>query len=576
MRLTIFLAMTWLSAALPLMAQVAQPVQLDTGTGVLHGTLLLPDQASTGPAVLILSGSGPTDRDGNTTIFPGKNNSLRQLAEGLAQQGIASLRFDKRGVGASMAAGLSEVDLRFEHYIEDATAWARWLQADPRFSSVTIAGHSEGSQIGANAAWLAGADGFVSLAGPGRPVFSILKEQLAKQLPVRNRVKADQLMASLARGETVAEPPPELMILFRPSVQPYLISWQKFDPQLAIGRFDGPVAVVQGTTDIQVSLQDAQLLAAAQPRARLVLLEGMNHLFKPVADANPIMHQMSLVDSLSVFDPAATAVVAEVAGQAEQYHQAKARALLRLAAFNPDRVNDPWPAPGLTTGQQVGFWARHFLDLGGQAYCFGLAEEGYVTRGRLWDDQAFDCISFLYRCAELAHARDNEEALAWALRTRFAGADPDAVVDAQGRVDYDRPEHLDFSLDMIRSGIWGRDITAQLAGVVTDTVGTSRYPGGSFSYVDRRTLDPGELRDGDVVWLVLSPWHKDGSMLRQDHGLVIGHVGIVLVEDGQTYLGHAASKSLPGLYEKAGLVKVPLTEYLARVGKFAGVMVTRL
>nr|MEE4268209.1 alpha/beta hydrolase [Candidatus Krumholzibacteria bacterium] len=576
MRWVIFLSVFLLFFSGPGVAQDAMPVQLDTGTGVLHGTLLLPEEASAVPVVLILSGSGPTDRDGNTTIFPGKNNSLRQLAEGLGQQGIASLRFDKRGVGASLAAGLSEMDLRFEHYIEDATAWARWLQADPRFSSVTIAGHSEGSQIGANAAWLAGADGFVSLAGPGRPVFTLLKEQLAKQLPVRHRVHADQLMASLARGETVAEPPPELMILFRPSVQPYLISWQKFDPQVAIGRFDGPVAVVQGTTDIQVSVKDAELLAAAQPRARLVLLEGMNHLFKPVAEANPVLHQMSLVDSVSVFAPEAVAVVADVSAQAERYHRAKVRALMRLAAFNTDRVALPWPAPDLTTGQQVGFWARHFLDQGGQAYCFGLAEEGYVTRGYLWDDRAFDCISFLYRCTELARARDNDEALAWALRTRFSGADPDSVVDAQGRVDYDRPEHLDFSLDMIRSGIWGRDITAQLVGVVTDTVGTSRYPAGSFQYVDAESLDVDELREGDVVWMVLSPWHKDGAMLRQDYGLVIGHVGIVLVEGDQAYLCHAASKPLPGLYEKTGLVKVPLPEYLARVGKFAGVMVTRL
>jgi hypothetical protein len=334
--------------------------------------------------------------------------------------------------------------------------------------------------------------------------------------------------------------------------------------------------VVQGTTDIQVSLQDAQLLAEAQPRGRLVLLEGMNHLFKPVADLTPVVHQMSLVDSLSVFSPEAVAVVADVAAQAEQYHQAKVSALARLAVINTDRVNSPWPAPDLTPSHRVGFWARHFLDQGGQAYCFGLAKEGYVTRGLLWDDRAFDCISFMYRCTELARARDNDEALAWALRTRFAGADPDSVVDAQGRVDYDRPEHLDFSLDMIRSGIWGRDITALLAGAMVDTVGTSRYPADSFQYVDAASLEVEELKEGDVVWLVLSPWHKDGAMLRQDYGLVIGHVGIVLVEDGQTFLCHAASKPLPGLYEKAGLVKVPLTEYLARVGKFAGVMVTRL
>lgn len=557
-------------------AQMGTPVKIDTGTGLLQGTLLIPEVQEPVPVVLILAGSGPTDRDGNSTMFPGKNNSLKQLAQGLAEQDVASLRYDKRGVAASLAAGFSEVDLRFENYIDDAAQAVRWLQADPRFSSVTVAGHSEGAQVGASAAWLAGADGYVSLAGMGRPVFTVLKEQLARQWPVRSRVKADQIMASLARGELVSDPPSEMMILFRPSVQPYLISWQAHDPRLEIGRFDGPVAVVQGTTDIQVSVQDAELLVEAQPRARLVLLEGINHILKPVADTNPIVHQMSLVDSTKVIAAEAIGAVVEVTAEAETYHRKKAQAVERAAVYNPDLAPGPWPEPTLSVGERVGHWARAYLNKGGAAYCFGLAEDGYVTGGRLFQDDAFDCVSFMYRCTELARSHNDREAVSWALRTRFAGADPDSVVDASGRVDYDRPEHLDYSLDMVRTGIWGREITDLLTGAGIDTVGTSRYPAGSFRYVAKESLDPSELQEGDIAWLVLSSLWKDGSLLRQDYGLVIGHLGIVLVEDGEVFLAHAAAKPLPGHYEESGLVKVRLSDYLTRVEKFAGIIVTRL
>ena len=375
-------------------SQTAEDIQLDTGTGVLQGTLLIPEGPGPFPVVLIISGSGPTDRDGNSAMLPGKNNSLRQLAVGLAAAKVASVRYDKRGVAASMMAGLSEKDLRFDHYISDAVLWCRRLQADSRFSSVTVAGHSEGAQIGVTAAWLAAADGYVSLAGPGRPVFAILREQLAKNLPMRNRVKAEAVMDSLEVGKLVAEPPAELMILFRPSVQPYLISWQNHDPQQSIARYDGPVAIVQGATDVQVSLEDAELLAAAQPRARLVIIEGANHIFKPLATEAPIAHQMSLADSTTTIDPQVVQIVAEVSAQAEQYHAAKMKALEQAREVNSSQLDrKAWPT--VSSGGEVGHWARYFLSQEKAAYLFGLADGGYAQQGLLVKDTAFDCVSFM-------------------------------------------------------------------------------------------------------------------------------------------------------------------------------------
>ena len=126
-----------------------EAVSLNTPTGTIYGRLILPDdKASFSVVALLIAGSGPTDMDGNTTMGNIKNNSLKYLAEGLAENGIPSLRFDKRGVASSAAAGLQESELRFEHYIADAKGWIDFLSADKRFTGVVVIGHSEGALIG--------------------------------------------------------------------------------------------------------------------------------------------------------------------------------------------------------------------------------------------------------------------------------------------------------------------------------------------------------------------------------------------------------------------------------------------
>src|SRR5713226_7780710 len=137
-----------LLAAPTIASPAEEAAELKTTTGTLHGTLLIPDSTKPMPVVLLIAGSGPTDRNGNSLALPGKNNGLEMLAEGLAAKGIASLRFDKRGIAESKEAGAAEKDLRFDTYVDDAAAWARQLKKDHRFSSVTIIGHSEGALIG--------------------------------------------------------------------------------------------------------------------------------------------------------------------------------------------------------------------------------------------------------------------------------------------------------------------------------------------------------------------------------------------------------------------------------------------
>jgi len=274
------LAAMMLASVVP--AAPGDTIDLATPNGTIAGTLLLPATCPC-PVVLIIAGSGPTDRDGNSPLLPGANNSLKYLAEALAAKGIASVRYDKRGIGASRAAMQGgEAELRFDDYVDDAAGWLAKLRADHRFTTVSVVGHSEGSLIGMIAARRAKADAFVSIAGAGRRAGAIIHEQLAARVPPELLAAADRTIAQLERGETPDSAPPALGALFRPSVQPYLISWFKYDPAAEIAKLTIPTLIVQGTTDIQVSVADAKALGAAQPKATLVIVDGMNHVMKSV------------------------------------------------------------------------------------------------------------------------------------------------------------------------------------------------------------------------------------------------------------------------------------------------------
>jgi pimeloyl-ACP methyl ester carboxylesterase len=562
----------------------AEELVIETPTGPLAGSLLVPAGEGPWPVALILAGSGPTDRDGNSTMFPGRNNSLKQLAEGLGTAGIASLRVDKRGVAGSAPAALGEIDLTFDVFIDDAARWCRRLQSDDRFSSLTVAGHSQGAQVGAAAAWRSDADGYVSMAGPGRPIIPILREQLAAQLPIRSRVAVNQVLDELALGRVVDEVPAGLDMILRPSVQPFLISWNRRDPVKDLARLPLPVLVLQGTDDIQITVTDAENLATARPGSRLVLVEGMNHTLKNVPREDTLGQQMSLVDATLIIMPEAVDAVVALAWEADSQAPVRAAARKRALAaasqaerIEPKTAEDELLASeqGQPTPERIGAWARRFLEADEVVYLFGPAEGGYVAEGALVSDRRQDCVSLLYRVSELAQARDHEDALDWALRTRFAGAVLDSVVGPDGQLDYDAPVHLDYSLDMIHSGMWGFDVTRGLAGVTIDTVGTPRYPAGSFEYVPTAELDPKDLNEGDIAWFVLNPAHEGAANLREEYGLVIGHIGILIVDDGRPWLVHAARSDLEGWYEGGTVVKVPLVDYLARVDRFAGIIVTR-
>jgi len=257
---------------------IEQHVQLETTTGALEGTLDLPNGPVPCPVVVIIAGSGPTDRDGNQALM--KNDSLKLLGQGLAAKRIAALRYDKRGIAASAAAMPREEDLRFETYVADVVQWVARLRRDTRFSRVGLVGHSEGSLIGMLAAQQAKVDAFVSVAGSSRAAPALIRDQLYTKLAPNLRTRSNQILDELIAGRTVPDAPKELAALYRPSVQPYLISWFKYDPLREMAALKVPVLIVHGTTDLQITVDDAKRLAAANRSAKLRLIDGMNHVLK--------------------------------------------------------------------------------------------------------------------------------------------------------------------------------------------------------------------------------------------------------------------------------------------------------
>ncbi|MEL6687058.1 MAG: alpha/beta fold hydrolase [Pseudomonadota bacterium] len=278
-------------------------------SGELGGLLL--EASDNAPAILIVPGSGPTDRDGNNPMGV-VASTYKLLVEDLAQAGVTSLRVDKRGMFSSAAAG-DPNQVTQEIYAQDYLDWAETLRAETGQDCVFLLGHSEGGQMVSAAAAQdkTGICGLILVSAPGRPVFDVLRDQL-KANPA-NAPILDQAMKAidqLEAGENVKvrRLHPALQGLFAPQVQDFMISSYGVDPQSLVKQARLPTLVLQGDRDIQVSLADAERLS--QPdNARAVILSQVNHVLK-VSPDDPAGNMATYADpDLPLADSVVTAIV---------------------------------------------------------------------------------------------------------------------------------------------------------------------------------------------------------------------------------------------------------------------------
>jgi pimeloyl-ACP methyl ester carboxylesterase len=259
-------------------------VGIDAGQdSFLYGSLVKPQSADPAPFVLIVPAASPTDRNGNSGT--GKTpNTYKLLAEALAARGVGSLRFDARGVGGSVDAMGAETDLRLSTFVDDTVNWAKFLQLQPQVKCVVILGHAEGALIGALAAQKVKTCGVIEVAAVSRPAGDLIADQLktAKDAGKLSEDLYDQaihILAELRANRPVSDVPLALSSLFRPSLQPYLMSWLNQDP-IAAEQGLSPLMVLQGENDLEVAPEDARRLANVSRAIRLVVLPGVNHVLK--------------------------------------------------------------------------------------------------------------------------------------------------------------------------------------------------------------------------------------------------------------------------------------------------------
>ena len=275
----------------------------------VNGALLSPETIKKIPLVIIIPGSGANDRDGNQT--GGKGNSLKYLAEGLAIHNIATYRYDKSAIALIKKKDFKEEDGSFDDFIDDAIAVIDYFKDKEQFSKIIFAGHSQGSLVAMMASPLR-ADAYISIAGAGRPINEVLLEQLLIQAPAW-KDDITKTLDSLKNGKIDENFNPLLASIFRKSLQPFWISWMKYNPQDEVKKLTIPILIINGTKDIQVPVSDAELLHKANSASELKIIESMNHVFKEVkGDRNeniatysnselPIMKELITVITKFVF-----------------------------------------------------------------------------------------------------------------------------------------------------------------------------------------------------------------------------------------------------------------------------------
>ena len=274
---------------LPVTSAVAEALVEAPGPyGPLKGTMLAAANSGA-PVVLIIPGSGPTDRDGNSPLGVSAS-TYRLVAEGLAENGITSVRIDKRGMFASALAVADADAVTIADYAADVQSWIATIRKRTGQRCVWLLGHSEGGLVAEVAAQHSSdVCGLLLVASPGRPLGQILRAQL-KANPANAPVLAEAVAAieSLEAGRSVdvTRMHPALLALFRPSVQKFLMSVFALDPAELLHGYQNPILVLYGEYDLQIDEADARLLSGANQNARLVLLPNANHVLKSVATAD--------------------------------------------------------------------------------------------------------------------------------------------------------------------------------------------------------------------------------------------------------------------------------------------------
>lgn len=269
---------------------VEELVSVTTPESTVAGVLWSPATAGPHPLAVIVAGSGPTDRHGNNPLGEfGRAYDI--LAAELAGRGVACLRYDKAGVGAS-TLGVPASDVTIWTSVNVAEQMVAYGRGLGRFSRVTVVGHSEGGIVAMHLASRELVDAIVLLATPGRALQDVLREQLASRVPQQDLRAFDETVDAWKSGRADVTVPAALASLFRPTNIAYYKSLFGLDIHALAASVNVPATVANGTDDAQVTTEDAEQLRRSNPRFHVHLVPGMNHGLK-VANEDPFCSSAS-------------------------------------------------------------------------------------------------------------------------------------------------------------------------------------------------------------------------------------------------------------------------------------------
>jgi pimeloyl-ACP methyl ester carboxylesterase len=257
---------------------ISEEIQMENDGFTLPGTLTYNSNLETQPLVIYVHGSGGVDRNGNQPAAGVNPNYIKQLNDSLTLKDIAFYRYDKR-TSSQVNVMKFISNMYFEAFVEDLNMVIDTFKNDKRFSSITLIGHSQGSLV----SMLANhndIDKFISLAGPGRSIDKSLIMQITEQNGDSLGAILTSHFKELSKNGSVEKVDPNLMTLFNKPTQPFIISWMNYHPLEEIKKLKMPILILNGNKDLQVTLEDAKALYAANPKSKMVIIENMTHTLK--------------------------------------------------------------------------------------------------------------------------------------------------------------------------------------------------------------------------------------------------------------------------------------------------------
>ncbi|HLV40437.1 alpha/beta hydrolase [Xanthomarina sp.] len=243
----------------------------------VDGILLTPTETKNSSLAIIIGDSGPTDRNGNQNFQ--KNNILKKLAEDLSKNGIATYRYDKRIV-KQIRKGRVDKNIRFDNFVEDAESIIAYFTNKKTFKNIYIIGHGQGSLVGILAS-KEDVTKFISIGGSGKSIDKVILDQIEQTVP--GLLDESELAFNILRkNKTTINYPSALESIFSMENQAFMSSWMQYHPQEQIAELTIPTLIINGTKDLQVPVEEAQLLKDASKKGSLLLLEDMNHVMFPI------------------------------------------------------------------------------------------------------------------------------------------------------------------------------------------------------------------------------------------------------------------------------------------------------